>query len=65
MDSYIKGKGVYVGTFTEKDLEAGKDKKAIEEKMHETGLQYIHSDVLKKNGKPVGLKVYVCSVYDM
>jgi len=53
---------VLVGIFTEKDLTEGKDKIAIEQKMKETGLNYIQSKFIKKNGKIVGMKVWVCSV---
>lgn len=61
---YIKGLGVFVGEFSESDLDKGLDKQAAEKAMQETGLNYINSRFVKKNGKIVGMKVYVCTAGD-
>lgn len=52
-------KGVFVGTFSEQDLEDGKDKKAVELKKKETGLKYTNTRLTKD-----GLKIWVCNVDD-
>jgi hypothetical protein len=54
-----KGGKVLVGRFDEKQLRNGEDKKAIEKKMKETGLKYIDSRIIKKNGKPHIMEVYL------
>lgn len=54
------GKMVLVGTFNENDLLMGKDKIAIKKAKEEHGLNYIESKLLKKGGKPVGIKIWVC-----
>lgn len=56
---------VLVGTFNEEDVKNGRDKIAIEQKMNETGLKYINSKIITKNGKPVGIEVYLCDVSEM
>lgn len=62
--TYIKNKGILVGTFNEDDLRNKIDKKAIDEAMKETGYEYIHSEYVKRKGEIVGLKVYVCKMED-
>ena len=57
-------KGVYVGEFNENDLDNGADKVAVAKKMAETGLSYTSTEVVYKKGKPVGLKIWVCSAED-
>ena len=52
---------VYVGRFTEEDCKNKIDKKAIEEKMKETGLQYVESKIVCKNKKAVALDIWVCN----
>ena len=54
---------VLVGDFTEQDIKDKKDKIAIEEKMKETGLKYINSKIIKQNGKPSALRIWVCDAY--
>ena len=56
---------VLVGTFNEEDVKNGRDKIAIEQKMDETGLKYINSKIIVKNGKPVGIEVYLCDVSEI
>jgi hypothetical protein len=53
------GGKVLVGKFDEKQLRNGEDKKAIDKKMKETGLKYIDSKIIKKNGKPHMMEVYL------
>ena len=53
------GGKILVGRFDEKQLRNGEDKKAIEKKMKETGLKYIDSRIIKKNGKPHIMEVYL------
>ena len=56
---YADGGKVLVGKFNEKQLRDGEDKKAIEKKMKETGLKYIDNKIIKKNGKPHIMEVYL------
>lgn len=51
---------VFVGTFNEKELREGVDKKEIAKAKKEHGLNYIESKIVKKGGKPVAMKVWVC-----
>ena len=53
------GGRILVGRFDENQLRNGEDKKAIEKKMKETGLKYIDSRIIKKNGKPHIMEVYL------
>ena len=53
------GGKILVGRFDEKQLRNGEDKKAIEKKMKETGLKYIDSRIIKKNGKTHIMEVYL------
>jgi hypothetical protein len=55
---------VLVGTYTEKDLIEGKDKIEIDKKQQETGLKFIKSSFIKKNGKISAIKVWVCDYKD-
>ena len=41
----------FVGYFDEKDLQNGKDKKAVEKAQNETGLKYTETKITKRNGK--------------
>lgn len=54
---------VLVGDFTETDLKSGKDKIAVEQIKKETGLNYTNTKIIKRNGKPVVLRIWVCDVY--
>ena len=62
--NYIKGKGILVGEYNEKEVLSGKDKQDTKIKMKETGFSYTNTELVKKNGKIVSVKVYVCSVED-
>lgn len=61
---YIKGKGILVGTYNEDDLANGKDKVDVQRMKEETGYNYTNTEFIKSKGKPIGIKVYVCSVED-
>ena len=61
---YIKGKGVLVGTFNENDLVNGKDKVETQRMKEETGYNYTNTEFVKRKGKIVSMKVYVCSMED-
>ena len=62
--TYIKGKGILIGTFSEDDLNKGNDRIAIEKAKEQTGYSYTNTEYVKKNGKIVGMKIYVCSMED-
>lgn len=62
--NYIKGKGILVGTFNEEDIANGKDKVEVKRMTEQTGYKYTNTEFVKKNGKIVGMKVYVCDVND-
>lgn len=64
MEKYIKGKGVFVGTFSAQDLLNGKDKAEITKSKESTGLQYLHAEHVRKGKNIVGVKVYVCNIDD-
>lgn len=51
---------VYVGCFSESDLNVGRDKTLVARKMAETGLNYTNTKIVYKNGVPAGLKIWVC-----
>ena len=65
MKSYVPGKGIPVGVFSLEDIEEGKDKREVMEMEARTGLGYTNTKVIKKNGVPVALKVWVCTLDDM
>lgn len=58
-------KGFLVGTFNEKQIINGEDKKAVEKAKQETGCKYVNTEIIKKGKKIVGLKIYVCTVDEM
>lgn len=62
---YVKGKGYYVGCFDENDIANKLDKKAAEKAKEETGLKYTNQEMVYKNKKPVGIKLYVCDLKAM
>jgi hypothetical protein len=62
---YVKGKGYYVGCFDENDIANKLDKKALEKAKEETGLKYTNQEIVYKNKKPVGIKLYVCDLKAM
>ena len=56
---------VYVGEFTESDLNAGKDKELVAEAMEKTGMKYTNTKMVKKRGKIVSIKIWVCDFSDV
>ena len=63
-NKYIKGLGVYVGTFNEQDLKENKDKQALEKVQEKTGLQYTNTKLVMKRKEIIGIKIYACSSED-
>lgn len=61
---YIKGKGILVGTYNEADIVNGKNKEDAQKISKATGYVYTNTELVTKNGKIVGLKIYVCDVQD-
>lgn len=61
IDNYIKGKGVFVGTFTEQDLISGTDKIKVAETKQKTGLKYTNQEI---NLEKKTMKIYVCAMED-
>lgn len=51
---------ILVGTFNEDEIANGADKKAVAEAKEKHGLQYTETKLVKKAGKIVGLKIWVC-----
>lgn len=60
--NYIKDKGYYVGYFDENDIANNLDEKAVQKAQEKTGLEYTNQEIVYKNKKPVGLKLYVCDL---
>lgn len=53
-------KRIFVGTFTDSQLNAGEDKKRIEEiQKTDSTLKYITSSLVKKNREYVAVKVFL------
>jgi len=53
---------VLVGDFTEDDLNNKRDKIAVEKAKKETGLNYVNTKIIKRNGKNVALRIWVCDL---
>jgi len=51
---------VLVGTFNDSELMDGTYKEAVAKAKKEHGLPYIVSKFIKKGGKSVGMRVWVC-----
>jgi len=64
-ETYIKGKGILVGTFSENDLTNGTDKIETQKVKERTGLKYTNTSFVMKGKKITGLQVYVCNLDDM
>lgn len=60
----MKNKGIYVGQFSEQDITLGLDKAAVEKAKAETGLKYTNTEFVKRNGKVVAMKIWVCGMED-
>ncbi len=58
-------KGVYVGEFSEADIDAGKDRAALAEAQERTGLRYSNSELVRKNGIIVALRLWACNMEEM
>lgn len=54
---------VLVGDFTEDDLKNKRDKIAVEKAKKETGLNYVNTKEIKRNGKIVALRIWVCDIH--
>jgi len=52
---------IYVGRFNEEQLAADDDRAAVQKAMNDTGMQYVHTELVKKNGQYVAMKIWVCS----
>lgn len=52
---------VLVGDFSEDDLKNKVDKKAVEKKKEETGLEYTNTKIINKKGQRY-LRVWVCNL---
>ena len=61
---YIKDKGILVGTYSEKELDENKDKEDLKNMQQKTGLKYSNTEFVRKNGKIVAMKLYVCTLED-
>ena len=61
---YIKNKGILVGFFNANDVKKGIDKIKVKEYQEKYNLHYTNTELIKKNKKIVGIKIYVCNVYD-
>ena len=57
-----KEKSHYVGEFNENDIVNGLDKIAVEKARKETGLNYVNSAFVKKDGKIVAIRIWVCDL---
>lgn len=57
-------KGIYVGEFSEKDLEIGLDEVRVSEMKEKTGMNYTNTKLVKRDGKIVGLRIWVCNAED-
>lgn len=55
-------KGVFVGEFSEQDLFNGVDKAMVREMKEKTGLKYINKEFVKRAGRIVSMKIWVCSL---
>lgn len=54
---------ILVGDFTEDDIKNKRDKIAVEKAKKETGLNYVNTKTIKRNGKIVALRIWVCDVH--
>lgn len=63
--NYIKGKGIFIGTFDLEDVTSGKDKEIVNKFLKENNMQYVNTTCVKKNKKIIGLKVWACTLEDM
>ena len=64
-DTYIKGLGIPVGTFSEADMVNGVDKAAVKAAKEKYDLDYTNQEMIIKKGAIYSLKLYVCNIDDM
>ena len=62
--NYVKNKGIFVGTFNDRDIALGVDKVAVRKMQAVTGYNYTNSFLVKRNGNVIGIRLYVCSKED-
>lgn len=56
---------VYVGQFSEAEVTNGLDKVCVAAKQKETGLKYTNTQLVKREGEIVAIKIWVCDAEDM
>ena len=56
---------VYVGQFSEAEVANGLDKVCVAAKQEETGLKYTNTQLVRRKGELVAIKIWVCNVEDM
>lgn len=56
---------VFVGEFTESEVANGLDKVCVADAQERTGLVYTNTQLVKKNGEIVAIKIWVCDLEDM
>lgn len=56
---------VYVGQFSEAEVANGLDKVCVAAKQKETGLKYTNTQLVKRKGEIVAIKIWVCDTEDM
>ena len=61
---YIKGRGIPVGEFM-RDVPGAPLGPSITQAMKETGLRGIRAELIRKNWRIYGVRVYVCTLEDM
>lgn len=64
MKNYIKGKGIFAGTFTEDDIESGVDTIAVQNIKDKTGLSYTNTELVRDGNTITGISIYICAVDD-
>lgn len=56
---------VFVGQFSEAEVANGLDKVCVADAQEQTGLVYTDTQLVKRKGKIVGIKIWVCDLEDM
>lgn len=56
---------VFVGEFSDSDLANGLDKARVAAAQEQAGLNYTNTKLVKRRGKIVGIKIWVCDLTDM
>ena len=55
----------FVGEFSESDITNGLDQICVANVQKQTGLKYTNTELVKRNGKIVGIKIWACDLADM